>query len=111
MSSYKQGIHCCNVSLTLCLLGYFHTLFSPEDCFSKKNFRNTIKVLNSLEPHKGQEVFKIVLLTVPSRYFYCGSFMGFFLFCVCYAFVCVCLLCLVVTCWIRADLLALVCGV
>ena len=36
--------------------------------------------------------------------------MGFFLFCVCYAFVRV-YLCFVVTCWERADLLALVCGV
>ena len=37
--------------------------------------------------------------------------MFFFLSCVCYAFVHVCLFCLVVTCWERADLLALVCGV
>ena len=36
----------------------------------------------------------------------------FFLSCVCYAFARVCLyMCLVVTCWERADLLALVCGV
>ena len=35
-----------------------------------------------------------------------------FLSCVCHAFVRVCLLvCLVVTCWETADLLALVCGV
>ena len=33
---------------------------------------------------------KIFLLTVLRRYFFCGSFM-FFLSCVCYAFVCVCL--------------------
>ena len=33
-----------------------------------------------------------------------------FLSCVCYAFVCL-FICLVVTCWERADLLALVCGV
>ena len=33
---------------------------------------------------------KIFLLTVPRRYFFCGSFM-FFLSCVCYAFVHVCL--------------------
>ena len=31
-----------------------------------------------------------ILLTVPRRYFFCGSFM-FFLSCACYAFVCVCL--------------------
>ena len=36
----------------------------------------------------------------------------FFLSCVCYAIVRVCLyICLVVTCWERADLLALICGV
>ena len=34
---------------------------------------------------------KIFLLTVPGRYFFCGSFM-LFLSCVCYAFVCACLL-------------------
>ena len=28
---------------------------------------------------------------VPRRFFFCGSFMVFFLSCVCYAFVCVCL--------------------
>ena len=50
------------------------------------------------------------LLTVPRRYFFCGSFMFFCLvFAVpLYASVYVCL---VVTCWERADLLALVCGV
>ena len=31
-----------------------------------------------------------ILLTVPRRFFFCGSFMGF-LSCVCYAFVRVCL--------------------
>ena len=34
---------------------------------------------------------KIILLTVPRRYFFCGSFMIFFLSCVCYAFVRICL--------------------
>ena len=34
---------------------------------------------------------KIFLLTVPRRYFFCGSFM-LFLYCVCYAFVRVCFL-------------------
>ena len=50
----------------------------------------------------------IFLLTVPRRYFFCGSFM-LFLSCVCYAFVRVCLL--LPCCWERADLLALVCDV
>ena len=35
----------------------------------------------------------------------------FFLSCVCYVFVCVCLYVFLVTCWERADLLALICGV
>ena len=32
-----------------------------------------------------------ILLTVPRRYFFCRSFIVFFLSCVCYAFVRVCL--------------------
>ena len=52
---------------------------------------------------------KIFLLTVPRQYFFCGSFV-LFMSCVCNAFTSVhC--CLVVTCWERADLLALVCDV
>ena len=46
---------------------------------------------------------KIFLLTVPRRYFFCGSFVS----CVSHAFASVhC--CCVVTCWERTDLLALV---
>ena len=46
---------------------------------------------------------KISLLTVPRRYFFCGSFV-LFMSCVYHAFTSVhC--CLVVTCWERADLL------
>ena len=43
--------------------------------------------------------------------FFCGSFM--FLFCLVFAmFLCASVyMCFVVTCWERADLLALVCGV
>ena len=48
-------------------------------------------------------------LTVPKRYFFCGSFV-LFMSCVCHAFVSVhC--CLVITCWESVDLLALVCEV
>ena len=48
---------------------------------------------------------KIFLLTVPERYFFCASFVVF-VSCVSHAFASVhC--CLVVTCWERADLLAL----
>ena len=47
------------------------------------------------------------------RYFFCGSFM--FLFCLVFAMsLCASIymyMCFVVTCWERADLLALVCGV
>ena len=52
-----------------------------------------------------------ILLTVPRRYFFCGSFM--FLFCLVFAMFCArsVYMCFVVTCWERADLLALVCGV
>ena len=49
---------------------------------------------------------KIFLLTIRRWYFFCGSFV-FFVSCVSHAFTSVhC--CLVVTCWERADLLALV---
>ena len=55
--------------------------------------------------------FRILGLTVPRRYFFCGSFM--FLFCLVFAmFLCASVyMCFVVTSWKRADLLALVCGV
>ena len=50
---------------------------------------------------------KTFLLTVPRRHFFCRSIV-LFMSCVFHAFVYVhC--CLVVTCWERADLLALVC--
>ena len=53
---------------------------------------------------------KIILLTVPRQCFFCGSFMKF-LFCfVMLSCTSVCW-CLVVTCWERVDLLALVCDV
>ena len=49
--------------------------------------------------------------SIPRRYFFCGSFM--FLFCFVFALsLCASVyMCFVVTCWERADLLALVCGV
>ena len=56
-----------------------------------------------------RETSKIFLLTVPRRYFFCGSFV-LFMTCVCHAFTSVhC--CHVVTCRERVDLLALVCDV
>ena len=50
-------------------------------------------------------------MTVARRFFLCGSFM--FLFCLVFAMsLCASVyMCFVVTCWERADLLALVCGV
>ena len=55
------------------------------------------------------KALQYVLLTVPRRYFFCGSFV-LFMSCVCQALASVhC--CLVVTCWERAALLALVCDV
>ena len=49
---------------------------------------------------------KIFLLIVPRWHYFCGSFV-LFMSCVCHAFASVhC--CLLVTCWERADLLALV---
>ena len=51
------------------------------------------------------------ILTVPRRYYFSGSFM--FLLCLVFAmYLCASVyMCFVVTCWERADLLALVCGV
>ena len=59
-------------------------------------------------------VWRVYLLIVLLLYFYkwlCGSFM--FLFCLMFAMsLCASVdMCFVVTCWERADLLALVCGV
>ena len=50
------------------------------------------------------------VLTVPRRYFFCGSFM---FFCLVFAMsLCASVyMCFVVTCWERADHLAFVCGV
>ena len=54
---------------------------------------------------------KSILLTVARLYFFCGSYM--FLFCLMFAMsLCSSVyMCFVVTCWERANLLALVCGV
>ena len=60
---------------------------------------HAIQTSMCLDPH----------LTIPRRYFFCGSFVSF-MACVCHAFASVhC--CNEVTCWERADLLALVCDV
>ena len=53
----------------------------------------------------------ILCRLVESNFFFCDSFM--FFFCLVFAMsLCTSVyMCLVVTCWERADLLALVCGV
>ena len=60
-----------------------------------------------------KEVSYNTLLTVPRQYLFCGSFMFMFLFCLGFAMaLCASVyMCFVVTCWEKADLLALVCGV
>ena len=51
-----------------------------------------------------------ILLTVPRRYFFCGSFM--FFCCVFALHLCASVYMRIVDiCWERADLLAIVCGV
>ena len=52
-----------------------------------------------------------VILTVPRRYFFCGSFMFLFWFVFVMSLFASVYMCFVVTSWERADLLALVCGV
>ena len=62
-----------------------------------------------MKPFKARQ--KNILLTIPRRYLFCEYFM-FLMSCVCYACVYASVyLCLVVTCWERADLLALICGI
>ena len=60
--------------------------------------------------------FKVTILDITMKQFlqfcrlFCGSFISFSVLCL----LCLCArvyMCLVVTCWERADLLALVCGV
>ena len=65
----------------------------------KSGVFHAIQTSMCLDPH----------LTVPRRYFFGGSFV-LFMSCVCHAFASV-YCCIVVTCWERADLLALVCDV
>ena len=61
----------------------------------------TCAPLNRFKPSS-----KLFLLTVPRRCFFCGSFMLFLSSFIMLSFTSVCW-CLVVTCWERADLLAL----
>ena len=85
-------------------LGVFHANQITMSS-STSEFRVRLAPWNRFKP--SSEIF---LLTVPRRYFFGGSFMFF-----CLVFVmplCVSVYsCLVVTCWERADHLALICGV
>ena len=89
--------------LCICPSTSVHSLLA--DVISK--FRVSTHIIHLLDVCFFSLLFYLRILEM-NRYFFCGSFM-FFLSCVCYAFVCVCAL--VVTCWERADLLALVCCV
>ena len=54
---------------------------------------------------------RILDLYVPRRYFFCASFMFLFFLVFAMSLCASVYMCFVVTCWERADLLALVCGV
>ena len=73
--------------------------------WSTFELRVRLAPLNQFKPFS-----KIFLLTVPRRYFFCGSFMFFCLVFATPLWASV-YMCLVVTCWKRVDLLAFVCGV
>ena len=60
---------------------------------------------------KGEVGSVNILLTVPRRYFFCGSFIVFFCLVFAMPLGASVYMCFVVTCWERDDLLALVCGV
>ena len=126
---------CCQVHRVLpivfLLCIQFYVLFSPYLCFisflyldlyilgddrrlsykpniyvswSTSKLRMRLAPWNPFKPSS-----KIFLLTVTRRYFFCGPFV-LFMSCVCHAYASVhCYL--VVTCWERADHLALVCDV
>ena len=89
-----------------------HSIFSRDIKYDYMNIL-TSTILQKTQILNGCETFafKYILLTVPRLYFFCGSFM--LLFCLVFAMsLCASVyMCFVVTCWERADLLALVCGV
>ena len=78
----------------------------PNICVSWSTSELRVRLAPRIQFKSGSKLF---LLTVPRRYFFCRSFV-LFISCVCHAFASVhCYL--VVICWERADLLALVCDV
>ena len=76
----------------------------PNVSWSTYEWRARLAPRNWFKPSS-----KIFLLTVPRRYFFCGLFL-LCMSCVCHAFASV-YCCHVMTCWEKADLLALVCDV
>ena len=76
-----------------------------ERCNILKHLNCAGKEKTGLSPSE-----KIFLLTVPRRYFFCGTFMlilSWFVMLLCASVYC----CFVATCWEKADILALVCDV
>ena len=88
----------CNVeSLSLLYLHFISCKPNVYVSWSTSELRVRLALLIGFKPSS-----KIFLLTVPRRYFICGSFL-LFMSCVCHAFASVhC--CHVVTCWERVDL-------
>ena len=98
MEFYAFYVH--RSKIKVYLKNWIHNIYWLHSRFCKRKF----EPWDRLKPSS-----KIVLLTVPRQYFFCGSVV-LFMSCVWPAFASVhC--CLVVTCWERSDLLALVCDV
>ena len=83
-------------------------VFNTDQIYTQQQKKHIIYVLGTLYNSGVENIF---ILTVPRWYFICGSSMFFF----CLVFVvplsASVYLCHGVTCWERADLLALICGV
>ena len=92
-----------------CIFKFFHPTICLFCCFTSKV--NSYDHCGTVSSPNHTFSWTGFLLTVPRRYFYCGSFMV--LFCLVFAMsLCASVYeCFVVTCWERVDLLALVCGV
>ena len=84
-----------------------------HDCNGDENNLTTPNAADSLPENITclNSPVKVFLLTVPRRCFFCGSFLLVMLHAGVYCNVVSVLCSHVVTCWERADLLALVCGV
>ena len=109
LAQFFSSMHCWVLIFALslfCILIYMFWRW----CIDKLGVFHANQTPMCLDPRLNWNRFKpsskIVLLTVPRSYFFCGLFV-FFVSCVFHAFASVhC--CRVVTCWERADFLALV---